>query len=402
MASSSSTQEEIPQSLLDFKVAKNKQKGVDLSKPVNAVWTCCKGYIRCSTDMQLSNMNTKKKSKTEKNHFSLEVQEDLINKEAAKLGLPLKRIYRDEAVSGSREDRNGLDEMVASLKRGDVLITVWLTRLTRGLSHFYDLVGNIHKKGIRIISIRDDIDTSKPGFEQAMHLKAIFGNMERSITRARISDTLAYKKERGEHVGRIPYGKMIGQDGKLKDVPEKRQVIEKILELRREGRAYINIVQILEHWALKNDIYKLPENGDWTIRIVRSICIREMGEVEARNSGKKRYSNDEQEEINEEESSESESEDEQEKITETDISIPETNIQMKQTVQTQQTAPVCIRNLKTEQEVDDLSKNACKRKLEELKELNYKPSVLDCVSPEEISQLSEKGLKSLLKDVIGL
>lgn len=311
MASSSEWLKDLPPSLLEFKVDKKKNAGVDLSKPVNAVWTCCKGYIRCSTDMQLSNTNNKKKSKTEKNHFSLEVQEDLIQKEAVKLGLPLKKIFRDEAVSGSREDRNGLDEMIASLKRGDVLITVWLTRLTRGLQHFYDLVGNIHKKGIRIVSIRDDIDTSKPGFEQAMHLKAIFGNMERNITRARISDTLAYKRERGEHVGRVPYGKAIGPDGKLHDVPEKKEVINCIVDMRREGRTYRNIVEILEHRASSNDIYKLADEGDWTIRLVRSICIREMGETEARSSAKKRYiteDNVEESAESEEESQESEDE----------------------------------------------------------------------------------------------
>jgi DNA invertase Pin-like site-specific DNA recombinase len=287
------------------------KKYADFSKPVQEKWKCCKGYIRCSTPIQLNNANDKKKFSTVRNHYSLEVQEEMIRKEAEKLGLPLNQIFRDEAVSGNREDRNGFDEMISDLKRGDVLIVVWLSRLSRNLCHFYKIADKIHQKGVRLISIRDDIDTSKPGFELVMHFSAYFSNMEREMIRTRISDTLAYKKENGQHVGRIPYGKVVGPDGKLRDIPEKRPVIEKILELRREGRPYRNIMQILDYWAINDEKYKLADDSSWTIRLVRSICIREMGEGEARDSSKRRYIRDEQTESSDNESSETESTDKQ-------------------------------------------------------------------------------------------
>jgi DNA invertase Pin-like site-specific DNA recombinase len=276
---------ELPKELLEHKRVK-REKNIDLDVPVREKWTKCKGYIRCSTEVQLSNSNENKKNKTEKNHYSLEIQEDLIKKKAAELGLPLVRIYRDEAVSGAKDDRDALKELVRDMRRGEILIVTWITRLSRSMKHFVNTLDDIHTRGIRLISIKDDIDTSKPGIEQMLHFKAMFGSQERKILRQRIRDAMTFKRERGEHIGRVPYGKLMNDQGKLEPDLTKKVVLDSIVHLRSSGVTYQGVADAMNILASTRKEYELSSDRKWTERLTRSICIREMGKSVAKRAGK--------------------------------------------------------------------------------------------------------------------
>jgi DNA invertase Pin-like site-specific DNA recombinase len=69
--------------------------------------------------------------------------------------------------------------------------------------------------------------------------------MERELIGERTKDTLAHKKEKGEHCGRIPFGFRIAEDGTLEKDPEQQKAIARIKRLRRNGRSEREIARRL-------------------------------------------------------------------------------------------------------------------------------------------------------------
>jgi len=66
---------------------------------------------------------------------------------------------------------------------------------------------------------------------------------ERETISERTRNTLHFKRQRGEWVGRIPYGFKIGPDGRLVEDPEGIRNIQRMKRLRRRGRSYREIAE---------------------------------------------------------------------------------------------------------------------------------------------------------------
>jgi DNA invertase Pin-like site-specific DNA recombinase len=69
--------------------------------------------------------------------------------------------------------------------------------------------------------------------------------MERELIGERTKDTLAHKKEKGEHCGRVPFGFRIGDDGTLEKDPEQQKAIARMKRLRRAGHTFRGIAKRL-------------------------------------------------------------------------------------------------------------------------------------------------------------
>ncbi|WP_445769437.1 recombinase family protein [Rheinheimera sp.] len=67
---------------------------------------------------------------------SFHLQEDVLKAEGC------ERVFRDIA-SGAKSSRPGLDEMLAQLRPGDVIVVYKLDRLGRSLRHLVDLINTL-------------------------------------------------------------------------------------------------------------------------------------------------------------------------------------------------------------------------------------------------------------------
>jgi DNA invertase Pin-like site-specific DNA recombinase len=112
-----------------------------------------------------------------------------------------ERLYTDKA-SGSRIARPGLDEAMASLKRGDRLIVWKLDRLGRSVKHLVELASRFKDEGIDLKSVSDGIDTSSSTGRFFFHVMSAFAEMERELIRERTNAGLAAAKDRGRTGGR--------------------------------------------------------------------------------------------------------------------------------------------------------------------------------------------------------
>jgi DNA invertase Pin-like site-specific DNA recombinase len=113
--------------------------------------------------------------------------------------------YLDKA-SGTRFSREGLDSMMAEVRKGriDVLAVYKLDRLGRSLQHLAQLIGELETHGTALVVSSQGIDTSEsnPAGRLQMHVLAAVAEFERSVIVERINAGLAAARERGAKLGR--------------------------------------------------------------------------------------------------------------------------------------------------------------------------------------------------------
>ena len=136
------------------------------------------GYARVSTSDQ-----------------SLDLQLDALN------ALGCERIFNDVA-SGTRSDRQGLEEALSYLRKGDTLVVWKLDRLGRSLRHLIQVVTQLHKEEKSFKSLQESLDTNTSNGRLIFHLFGALAEFERDIIRDRTKAGLAAARARGRHGGR--------------------------------------------------------------------------------------------------------------------------------------------------------------------------------------------------------
>ena len=118
------------------------------------------GYARVSTKSQ---------------KFDLQVDAFL------KEGIKPKNIFADIS-SGSKAERNDLDEMLSKIREGDTVIVWKLDRIARSLSHLAKLIEEFEQKGVNFESIQENfIDTTSPHGRFVFNIFASVAQLERDI-----------------------------------------------------------------------------------------------------------------------------------------------------------------------------------------------------------------------------
>jgi len=116
-------------------------------------------------------------------------------------GVDERHLFEDRA-SGSRDNRTGLAEALAFLKRGDCLVVWKLDRLGRSLSHLLATVNELKDRGIAFRSLSEQMDTTTPQGELLFHVFGALAQFERSLTQERVRAGLAAARRRGRRGGR--------------------------------------------------------------------------------------------------------------------------------------------------------------------------------------------------------
>ena len=184
------------------------------------------GYIRVSTDEQA------------KEGFSLDVQEARVSAYCKAKGWKLARVYRDEGISGKDLNRPGVQSLITDLKSNgiDVVVILKLDRLTRSIRDLGLLIDDLFG-GVALASVAEGFDSSTAGGEMVMHLLGTVAQWERKVIGERTKAVLDHKADRGEWLGRIPYGFRVGENGKLVEDPERFENIRRMKREHHRGRS---------------------------------------------------------------------------------------------------------------------------------------------------------------------
>lgn len=137
------------------------------------------GYARVSTPEQ-----------------KIEAQIDLLKKEGC------EKIYTDIA-SGVREDRNGLNEMIEYLRKGDTIITYKNDRIFRSLKNMVNLIDKFNEIGIHFKSISEpEFNTKSANGKFLLHIFSAVAEFERNLISERTKVGLVNARNRKKLLGR--------------------------------------------------------------------------------------------------------------------------------------------------------------------------------------------------------
>jgi DNA invertase Pin-like site-specific DNA recombinase len=112
--------------------------------------------------------------------------------------------FIDKGVSGARESRPALDELVKGAKRRkfDTLVVWKLDRFGRNLKHLLFLLDELAALGIGFVSMGEGIDTSTPAGRLQLHILGSIAQFERDRCAERVRLGLARAKAQGKRLGR--------------------------------------------------------------------------------------------------------------------------------------------------------------------------------------------------------
>lgn len=113
-----------------------------------------------------------------------------------------EKIYKDIA-SGVRDDRQGLNEMILFLRRGDTVITYKNDRIFRSLKNMIDLVDKINDIGAHFKSLSEpEFDTTSANGKFLLQIFASVAEFERNLISERTKIGLQNARKRKKLLGR--------------------------------------------------------------------------------------------------------------------------------------------------------------------------------------------------------
>ena len=135
--------------------------------------------------------------------------------------------YVDRGVSGAKDKRPALDQLVAAARRRkfDTLVVWRLDRLGRNLRHLILLLDELQALGVAFVSLAEGIDATTPAGRLQLHVLAAIAEFERSRIQERVRAGLARVKAQGKRLGRPAL-----------DVPEERLAPVRGLSVREAAR----------------------------------------------------------------------------------------------------------------------------------------------------------------------
>jgi site-specific DNA recombinase len=158
-------------------------------------------YIRVSTGGQ------------EREGTSLESQERLCRERAAAEGYEVVHLFRD-VLSGADPNRPEYNAMLDAAIRNefDAIVIYALDRFGRDTLMVVSSLRSLDEAGVKVISVRGQIDRDTPEGRMMTNIEAAFAEMERAKIKIRTQQGIASRRRQGIPIGQSPFGYDHGPD----------------------------------------------------------------------------------------------------------------------------------------------------------------------------------------------
>ena len=142
-------------------------------------------------------------------------------------GWDIFREYVDEGISGTKDSRPALNELMndAKKRRFDVVLVWRFDRFARSTKHLILALEEFKNLGIDFVSYQENIDTSSPLGSAIFTIISAVAQLERDIIAERVKAGLRRAKNSGKQLGR----------------PRASIDLEKLNRLHSEGRSHRQI-----------------------------------------------------------------------------------------------------------------------------------------------------------------
>jgi DNA invertase Pin-like site-specific DNA recombinase len=107
-----------------------------------------------------------------------------------------------DTMSGGRDDRPGLAELMAYIRDGDTVVVWKLDRLGRNTLHILETVKALTDQGITLVSVTDGIDSSTAAGRMMIGVLGSLAEYERELIKERTALKRATSRANGTKFGR--------------------------------------------------------------------------------------------------------------------------------------------------------------------------------------------------------
>lgn len=170
------------------------------------------GYVRASTEEQRETL-----------HAQLARLDAAYEQKLAPRGFARGEVMVDAGVSGGKaiRDRPNGYRLCLALMPGDILVIPAVDRAFRDMADLCKETQEWTKRGIGLMILNFDIDTSTPMGKAALQMNGVFAEFERSMTSQRQKEWWESRRRRGQPAGRYPpFGfKKVGRKGATSYAP---------------------------------------------------------------------------------------------------------------------------------------------------------------------------------------
>jgi DNA invertase Pin-like site-specific DNA recombinase len=129
------------------------------------------------------------------------VTQTLDQQNAALAAASVTKTFSD-TMSGSRDDRPGLAELMAYVREGDAVVVWKLDRLGRDTLHILETVKALTERGVRLVSTTDGIDSATAAGRMVIGVLASMAEFERELVKERTDLKREAAKKNGTKFGR--------------------------------------------------------------------------------------------------------------------------------------------------------------------------------------------------------
>ena len=160
-----------------------------------------------------------------------EMQLSELREYESRRGWTVTKEYVDLGVSGSKESRPELSQLIADAHRRKFdAVLVWkIDRFGRSLKHLVNALADLCAYGVAFISFRDNLDLSTPSGRLMFQIIGAMAEFERSLIQERVRAGLRNARAKGKKFGR----------------PRAQVDANRVAALRRDGLSWSQVCRTL-------------------------------------------------------------------------------------------------------------------------------------------------------------
>jgi DNA invertase Pin-like site-specific DNA recombinase len=187
--------------------------------------------------------------------ITLDQQDDTIDDVAAGAGTKIVARFSDESKSGGTLNREGFQNALAMIERGDAdtIIVSRLSRFARSVPDTLATLERIHAAGGSLIAGDLNVDNRTASGRLMLTLLAAFAEFERELKREDWLVATTKALDKGVKIGRAPVGYVKQKREKLVVDDARADLVRECFELRAAKRPWR---EVREHWHARTNEWR--------------------------------------------------------------------------------------------------------------------------------------------------
>lgn len=241
------------------------------------------GYIYCR-------VSSKEQSKYNNGHTSLQVQEQEMRKYCDENDIKVIDVIHEVYSARDMDKLKGLHYLCNIAAAGQTIYVYDISRFSRNAHHALNVLEYLKSRNIKVKSITENVTYGSASEKNHFRLQLCASTYYSDMTSQKIKASIAFRRARGDYIGRTPYGYSTEVDEKTqvrsKIVNEEEMnIIHKIMKLSKKYPEHILEVLNKDNVKIRGKTPKIS-----TIkRIIKRFSAKTSTYTESRKAPKRTY-----------------------------------------------------------------------------------------------------------------